>query len=198
MPSTTQTFRKIVPIPKMLYILVLGDHHCGKTSLIQNFIRCKGEEFQESITALGTLYVVRMNIEGKKFSVGIFDTHLDFISENDQEVWFPHIRIVIICYSITDEKSLYRTSYLADIIKTRIENPRIILVGNKMDIRMNRSIEERFHFVWHWLGYLTAEFLGAHWFLECSDKSERSAEDVFEAAVLSFLGRRCKRRWFSI
>ena len=121
---------------------ILGDGRVGKTAICNSFT---GIQFSEetSITIGSAKFDKRLNVpEGKEIKLVIWDTAGQ---ERFRSAAFKTIRAVqgiALVFAINDRKSFENVETWLSEINENMDNPCLILLGNKSDLEKDRKVTE--------------------------------------------------------
>ncbi|ESO82046.1 hypothetical protein LOTGIDRAFT_223513 [Lottia gigantea] len=176
-------------------IVVVGDCNCGKTSLIQRYVK---DSFNEVYTPTGfDTFSTTYNVsETYKIQITIWDTSGDAGYDRVRPLSYSEADLVMVCFSVTDMESLENvvSKWLPEVREYCPKQP-IMLVGCKTDLRNElkskpvSSTSSSPQLVSYDQGLKTAKHIGALVYSETSAKtSAKSVSDVLEVAALSSAG----------
>ncbi|MFW9947666.1 MAG: Rab family GTPase [Candidatus Odinarchaeota archaeon] len=153
-------------------IVIFGDAGSGKTALTKRFMT--NLFLPDTQMTIGVDFIVKnINVEGKEVKLQIWD----FGGEERFRFLLPkYIRGAsggILMYDITDYTSLFHAEDWLSVIRKTGEVFPIILVGGKNDLEEYRQISSE-------EGLKTAKSNELNDFIECSSKTGKNVERVFE------------------
>lgn len=154
-------------------LLIIGDSHVGKSSLLLKYIdNGFNENFNSTIGVDFRLKI--LDIDDKIIKLQIWDSSGQDRFKSITTLYYRNCHGIIIVFDLTDRKSFENVKiWLNDIKKNcNIENVPKILVGNKSDLSLNRKIpyEEIIEFV----------NLIDITYIETSAKENKNIDKVFE------------------
>ena len=177
-------------------LVVVGDYACGKTCLLVVF--CKDEFPKVYIPTVFENYAIDIEVDGRHVELVVWDTAGQAEYTGLRHLSYPDTDVILMCYSI-DSPDVFKNIAAKWVpeVKYFCPNVPIILVGNKKDLRHDRTtidelgkinqepvkLEE---------GRMMAEAIRAFAHLECSAKSKEGVREVFETAARAAL--RVKRK----
>ena len=127
---------------KSLKIILLGESGVGKTNLINVFM---GKEFeQNSFTSLSSSYIDGVfSFKGKDFPYVIWDTAGQESYRSLNQIFLKNSKIIILVYSVDDEKSFQELNYWIDLVKNELEEDYVMAIcGNKIDLFDEQRVKE--------------------------------------------------------
>lgn len=162
--------------PKQRKIAVMGFRSVGKSSLTIQFIEGRFVDSYEP--TIENTFTKSVKVRGQEYLVKLVDT-----AGQDEYSIFPQsysmdIHGYVLVYSVTSAKSFEVIKILYDKLldMTGNVNVPIVLVGNKVDLHMERVITTED-------GRKTAEEMKAA-FMEASAKQNRSVTDLFNTILM--------------
>lgn len=114
-------------------IILLGDENVGKSSIIQRFVY---DEFYVYYTpTMGCNFECKIcDFNGEKSKLIIWDVSGQRRFSTITRPYISGSDLVIIVYNKTNISSVENINYWLDMVKTQIQNPHMVLVGNKADL----------------------------------------------------------------
>lgn len=162
--------------PKQRKIAVMGFRSVGKSSLTIQFIEGRFVDSYEP--TIENTFTKNVKVRGQEYFVKLVDT-----AGQDEYSIFPHsysmdIHGYVLVYSVTSNKSfeVIKLIYEKLLDMTGKVDVPIVLVGNKVDLHMERVISSE-------EGKRAAEEMKAA-FLEASAKQNQSVTDIFTTILL--------------
>ncbi|XP_071496224.1 GTP-binding protein Rheb-like [Diadema setosum] len=163
------------PDTKARQIAVMGFRSVGKSSLTIQFVE---NQFVDSYDpTIENTFDKHLRINGQDYQLKIIDT-----AGQDEYSIFPqslsvNIHGYVLVYAVTSAKSfeVVQIIYEKLLDMTGKVNVPLVLVGNKTDLHMERSISTQ-------QGKQLADSWGAT-FVESSAKQNESVEDIFKAVL---------------
>lgn len=122
-------------------IIILGDGHVGKTSLIKRFIN---NEFTENTPmTLGISdYTKLVALEDSNIVLNLWDTAGQERFQSIVPIYFRGCKAAVIVYDITSEESFKKVHYWVKQAKDLgNKNIMFMLIGNKVDLDSQRIIK---------------------------------------------------------
>lgn len=177
-------------------IVIVGDSECGKTSLIQRYIK---ETFNEvySPTAFDTYNTTYHVSETYKIQMSLWDTSGSHRYDSVRPLSYADADLIMICFSVAEPDSMdHAISRWASEVREHCPKQPIILVGCKTDLRTDAATvaelaKRRTTPIMYDQALKTAKQIGALVYSEISSKdSQRSVNDVIEVAALSSAGNK--------
>lgn len=142
-------------IEKYIYkIIMIGDSNTGKTTLSTKY--CYDQYIEKSPNTIGVCYLTKNIKENNRLNkITIWDTAGQERFNSIVKVYFKNVHGAICMYDITKISTLYNAEkwiqQLLSDYKDEDENkPKIILVGNKIDISyksINNICDKKEHFI---------------------------------------------------
>nr|QZX57783.1 ras-related protein Rab24 [Locusta migratoria] len=164
-------------------VVLLGSEYVGKTSLLERYVhdRFRGNlPYQNTIGAAFAAKVV--NLGGKKFTVGVWDTAGSERYEAMSRIYYRGAKAAIVCYDITNKASWLRAKYWVDELRRFEEDCKVFLCGTKYDL----ISEERPRQVDIAMAAKYAEGLQAN-FIETSSKTGHNVDKLFQMIAENYL-----------
>ena len=126
---------------KILKILLAGDSSVGKTSIMKKYIQ---NEFPENYqTSIGVDFSIKeINHDSNKYKLQIIDTAGQTRFHNITKNYFREAHGIFLVFDMADENTFKNLDYWIDLIKDVVEEPRIIILGNKCDLTESIDIKE--------------------------------------------------------
>ena len=121
-------------------IMIVGQEGVGKTQI---FSQASGSSYTAQHTA-----TLGLSFTHQWFFVGDEEIKLQIWDTGGTEKYYPSVKkcsscvdVVLLCYDISDQESLYYLSNYIDMIQDKSPGVKFILVGNKSDLdQENRQI----------------------------------------------------------
>jgi len=120
---------------KKIKVALIGAVSVGKTSIIKQYIAHTFNDYSES--TIGAAFITqKITKENKQINLEIWDTAGQERYRSLMPMYYRNSNVIIIVYDLTYKKSFnYAIDWLNVFIKDRIiDNAKIILVGNKLDL----------------------------------------------------------------
>ena len=131
LPSTIGTD----PPMKRFKILLLGDSGVGKTSLI---FRWTMDTFNPSLgSTVGVDFKAKkVNIDGENVQIQVWDTSGQEQFRKITQSYYRGAQGIMLVCDVSDKKTIENiTGWMENIIKNATDSIRVVLVGNKTDLR---------------------------------------------------------------
>ena len=128
--------------PEEIKVILIGDSGVGKTNLINTSV---GLEFDDGKkpTISGSFIEKIVDINGKKYSINLWDTAGQEAYRGVTKLFFKGSDIVILVYDITNIDSFKSLEEWFKISKEIIDNKFIYgIVGNKNDLYLQCQVKE--------------------------------------------------------
>ena len=123
-----------------LKVVFLGDTAVGKSCLAVRFVRNEFFEFQEP--TIGAAFLGKnINLNDKRYKFEIWDTAGQERYRSLAPMYYRGAKAAVIVYDITDEDTFKGAKTWVSEIQKKSENCLILLVGNKVDLTMNRKVD---------------------------------------------------------
>ena len=123
-----------------LKVVFLGDTSVGKSCLAVRFIKNEFFEFQEP--TIGAAFLGKnINLNDKRYKFEIWDTAGQERYRSLAPMYYRGAKAAVIVYDITDEDTFKGAKTWVSEIQKKSENCLILLVGNKVDLTMNRKVD---------------------------------------------------------
>ena len=127
-----------VLIQKVKYpVVVIGSEMVGKTSIINRY--CKNV-FEDTYfaTLFSDLHIKRLVRNGSDMELHVWDIGGQDQYKVDRKIYLPRAYVVIVVFAVNDILSFTSLEdWMAEVKKYCKENPKLILVANKTDLRCN-------------------------------------------------------------
>ena len=146
-------------------------------------------------------YSANVMVEGKPVSLGLWDTAGQEDYDRLRPLSYPSTDVFLICFSIDDpasyanvrakwfpEISHHMSTSAAGAAGSAASNPKIILVGTKLDLREDSETVERLKRqgtapLSYQQGVQMAKEVGAVRYMECSALTQQGLKAVFDEAI---------------
>tara|TARA_R110002012_G_scaffold270150_1_gene454534 strand:- start:7 stop:603 length:597 start_codon:yes stop_codon:yes gene_type:complete len=123
-----------------LKVVFLGDTSVGKSCLAVRFIKNEFFEFQEP--TIGAAFLGKtINVNDKRYKFEIWDTAGQERYRSLAPMYYRGAKAAVIVYDITDDDTFKGAKTWVSEIQKKSENCLILLVGNKVDLTMNRKVD---------------------------------------------------------
>jgi len=167
--------------------VVVGDGAVGKTCLLISYIENKFPS--EYVPTVFDNYEKEIDFNGKEVKLSLWDTAGQEAYTKIRILSYPKTDVFLLCFSVVNFASYINAKdvWHAEIVKN-CTNPRIILVGTKIDLREDpTTLEELAQTgkppVTKEMGLAKSKEIGAINYLECSAKSQIGLKEVFDYAI---------------
>jgi small GTP-binding protein len=125
---------------KSYKLVLLGDTAVGKSCIAVRFVRDEYNEFQEP--TIGAAFLTsKINYNNKNYKFEIWDTAGQERYRSLAPMYYRGSSAAIIVYDITHKDSFYGAKTWINEIKKKASHSKIILVGNKNDLKNDRDID---------------------------------------------------------
>ena len=186
-------------------VTAVGDGCAGKTAMLEVYAMNKfPEEFR---FALNDNYTVAIRIDGKPYTLDLFDTPGQEDYDRVRPLGYPHTDVFLIVFSIVQYGGCINPlhKWYPEVSHHCPDVP-IILVGNKLDLRDDRETVEKLRRECKLSPITTAQGedlarkIGAVKYCECSALTREGLGNVFAEAALAALKPpeqpQSNSRWF--
>ena len=163
-------------------VVVVGDGACGKTCLLEVFKKNKFPE--EYIPTVVDNFVKSVEVGGKSVYLTLWDTAGQEDFDSVRPLSYRDTSLILLCYSIENKKLLDNVTekWLYEI-KNYCPQVEIFLIGLKCDIRDMDDNNIQSKLITEEEGKKVAEEIGSVNFLECSAKTGKNVDHIFEEAA---------------
>ena len=130
----------INPYDQLVKVLMIGESGVGKSCLIQRFTK---NEFSPShLSTIAIDFKMKIiEIESIKLKMQIWDTAGQERFDTLTNGFFKGSDGILIVYSVTDQKSFDKVNkWMHEIRSLAPDDVQLILVGNKTDLDINRTV----------------------------------------------------------
>ncbi|KAK8894500.1 GTP-binding protein of the rab [Tritrichomonas musculus] len=128
--------------PKDLKVIFIGDSNTGKTSIAYRLVNDTFNPDQQS-TIGSCVFELHVKDGSGDLNIHLWDTAGQEKFRSLIPNYSRDAKIVLLVYNISDPESLPRVDQWFDMLKqTAVNMPKIILIGNKVDIADNTSHED--------------------------------------------------------
>ncbi|KAJ6500665.1 small GTPase Cdc42 [Mycena sanguinolenta] len=173
-------------------LIVLGDWGVGKTSLIISFTT---KEFPgDYCVTLFDHSALSVKLGEETHWLWIFDTGGGEDYDRLRPLSYPQTDVFVICFCVTKRASFktVRTKWVPEI-RHHLPDCPFLLVATQIDLRndaetVKKLAERKERPVTFKQGEQLAHEMGAAKYLECSARTLKGVDDVFEQALLTALG----------
>ena len=121
-------------------LMLVGESNVGKSSIFNRFIN---DEFPENIDAsTGVEFKIKsFKYKKKEYSLYLFDTAGQKRFRSNIEGYYKMVKGVFIVFDLTNKDSLDKVADWVDTIQNKCKEPKIILLGNKKDLKKRMKEE---------------------------------------------------------
>ncbi|KAL1923294.1 uncharacterized protein VTP21DRAFT_8274 [Calcarisporiella thermophila] len=177
-------------------IVVVGDGACGKTSLLNVFVKGYFPQIYEPTVFEN--YVHETNINGKTLELSLWDTAGQEEYDRLRSLSYADTHVIMLCFSVDNRDSLENCSskWMKEILQ-QCPGVKVVLVALKCDLREDEATMKsmaRFgdHPVTYTEGVTVARNINAMRYLECSAMHNRGVHECFEQSALVALQAKAK------
>jgi small GTP-binding protein len=124
--------------PEEIKVVLIGDSGVGKTSIISQFINRKFDPYcQISLNSEFSIKVIEYPEYHKSLKFNIWDTVGQEKYRSLAKIFYKNAEVIILVYDLTCERtfSSIKDYWYNEIVKNANNNPILVLVGNKADLR---------------------------------------------------------------
>jgi small GTP-binding protein len=124
--------------PEEIKVVLIGDSGVGKTSIISQFINHKFDPYcQISLNSEFSIKVIEYPEYHKSLKFNIWDTVGQEKYRSLAKIFYKNAEVIILVYDLTCERtfSSIKDYWYNEIVKNANNNPILVLVGNKADLR---------------------------------------------------------------
>ena len=123
-------------------IIIVGDQSVGKTNLINRYV--KGEFSEDYMITIGMDFLTcNLELEDKIFKLRLWDTAGSERFRSVTKGYYSNSCCALIVYDITDQNSFNSVKqWIEDCQSYASKNIHLILVGNKIDLKEQRKVNE--------------------------------------------------------
>lgn len=184
---------------KNIKLVVVGDGAVGKTCLLYSY--AKGHIPSEYNPTVFDNQVHNVEYEGQSIALQLWDTAGQEELENIRCLSYSNTNIFLLCYSVTEPNSYENVQSLwLRELREHCQNPLILLVGTKVDLRTDhKTLEElasrRKRPLTHEDGRRLASDINAVGYVECSSVTrDGNVNRVFQTAIKHALKPRKEKK----
>merc|ERR1719229_134759 len=131
------------PMINKIKVLTIGDSGVGKSAVI---LKWAEDVFSPNfLTTIGIDYKMKSIVleDGRKCKVQIWDTAGQERFRNITNAYYRGANGIILVYDVTDEHSFMNIRFWINQIEKHTNDPMIILLGNKCDLKEERQVSLR-------------------------------------------------------
>ncbi|RNA00483.1 Cell division control [Brachionus plicatilis] len=172
--------------------VVVGDGAVGKTCLLISY--AKNEFPQKYVPTVFDTYAVTINISGKTYSLGLFDTAGQEDYDRLRPLSYPQTDVFLVTFSVVSPNSYenIKEKWVPEILHHCPKTP-FLIVGNQVDLRDNpealkKLSNSRQRPISHDQGEKLAKDLKAFKYVECSALTQVSKMHEMKALKLVVVG----------
>ncbi|KAJ6563904.1 P-loop containing nucleoside triphosphate hydrolase protein [Mycena capillaripes] len=170
-----------------LACVVVGENAVGKTSLIISYTTNAFPSEYVACTIDG--HTKDVMVDGKAFSLGLWDTHGQEIYDRLRPFSYPETDVFLICFSLISPLSYenVRTRWYPEI-SHHAPSTSVVLVGTKLDLREDQAIIQKLRDeheapIQYEQGVQLQRDIGAAKYVECSALTQNGLNTVFDEAI---------------
>jgi small GTP-binding protein len=119
--------------------IIVGDSGVGKSSINLQFTNNKFND-NHGITIGIDIGIKSVNVNNKQVRIQIWDTAGQEIFKSIIHAYYKGVRCVLLVYSVTNASSFKSLDNWLTEVKQLVDDPYIILIGNKADIDTDRQV----------------------------------------------------------
>ena len=121
-------------------IIIVGDSSVGKTNIINRYV--KGEFSHDYMITIGMDFLTcNLELDNKIFKLNLWDTAGSEEFRSVTKGYYSSSCCALIVYDITNENSFQSVKqWIDDCQSYASKNIRLVLVGNKIDLKHNRKV----------------------------------------------------------
>jgi small GTP-binding protein len=175
--SSTQ-FAISVPCEKLPVrkIILLGDERVGKSSIFHRFISDRFDPIYTS--SIGIDFQAKTHkFEGQQTNLRIWDSSGQRRFNTITAPFIEACHVIVVVYDRTDIESFYNIPTWLRMVETNSQDPKIVLVGNKSDLKDQIQVSTE-------IGRNYALECGMH-YIETSAFENTGIEDIFNGYYFS-------------
>jgi small GTP-binding protein len=169
-------------------VVVVGDGAVGKTCLLWAY--SKQEIPPDYVPTVFDNYVVKLQVGNRDITLQLWDTAGQEDLENLRVLSYTNTDVFLLCFSVVEPTSLanVQSKWLPEL-KKYVQNPHILLVGTKKDLRSDsatlmRLSQEGQKPILPQEGKTKAQEIKAAGYLECSAMQQDGVKPIFDQALL--------------
>ncbi|KAI8371111.1 small GTPase superfamily [Blakeslea trispora] len=163
-------------------VVVVGDGACGKTSLLNVYIKDHFPKTYEPTVFEN--YVQGVNVNGRDVYISLCDTAGQEEFDRIRSLSYDGAHVIVICYSVENRDSLENIpSRWIEEIRENAPFAKVILVALKCDLRYDEVVLKKVKPIMYEEGLEVAKRIHAIRYLECSAKHNRGIRECFEEAA---------------
>lgn len=122
-------------------VIILGDGHVGKTSLIKRYVNNEFSEMTPMTVGVSD-YTKLVSLDGTNIVLSLLDTAGQECYQSIVPIYFRGCKAAVIVYDITCEKSFKKVNYWIDQTKELASKEiMFMLIGNKVDLESERVVK---------------------------------------------------------
>ncbi|GBG29047.1 Ras-like GTP-binding protein RHO [Hondaea fermentalgiana] len=172
---------------KHIKCVIVGDGAVGKTSMLISYTT--GSFPLEYVPTVFDNYSALIDVNNEPVNLGLWDTAGQEDYDRLRPLSYPDTHVFIMCYSVVSRSSFQNiTQKWYPEIQTHCKGTPFILVGTKIDLRMDAETLQRLVQIQQSpLNQMDGERMknniGALQYLECSALTGQGLKDVFDTAI---------------
>lgn len=120
-------------------IVLLGQFNSGKSSITHQYIY---NQFDQSIaTTIGaSFFSKKLKTSKGEIILQIWDCGSHHSYDTLMPMYFKNAHLILIIYDVTSRHSFTQVNHYLEKIRSHVDNVKIILVGNKLDLEEQRDV----------------------------------------------------------
>jgi len=174
--------------------VVVGDGAVGKTCLLISYTT---NAFPgEYIPTVFDNYSANVMVDDKPIQLGLWDTAGQEDYDRLRPLSYPQTDVFLVCFSIISRSSFenVKSKWIPEI-KHHVPEAPFLLVGTKMDLRMDQEVLAKVgQPISKDQGVQLAKELGARNYVECSALTQDGLKNVFDEAIRAALHKDNKKK----
>ncbi|KAI8073993.1 GTP-binding protein rho1 [Gongronella butleri] len=168
-------------------LVVVGDGHCGKTSLL--VVYQKGTFPEKYVPTVFENYIATVQLEnGRTVELALWDTAGQEEYDRLRPLSYPETNVILICFAIDQPTSFANVQdrWLPEVTHFCQDVPKL-LIGTKSDLRDDAALISQLNAMGHQLityeeGERLGREIGAKYY-ECSARRNENVNEVITAAT---------------
>ena len=128
----------------IIKIVLIGNSGVGKTCISQRYVNDSYIGQKECSTIGSSYFVKTVNINGKEYTLDIWDTAGQEKYRSIGKMFYKNAYIVLFVYDVTNKKSFIdlKNVWYDELIKTGEKKAVMAVVGNKNDLYLKEEVDE--------------------------------------------------------
>lgn len=178
-----------------LKIVIIGDGSVGKTSLLISYTLNRFDH--EYLPTIFDTYSCITSLDSQLYQLSLWDTAGQEEYDALRCLSYKNTDVFIICFSLIDPISFknIKTKWHPELVKNYLDSTPKILVGTKLDLRndiqtLGALAEQRRQPITFSQGHALGVEMDAYEYIECLAIKRIGVEQVFNAAIKSFLANK--------